>query len=131
MTRFFLAVLLVIGLISCNEQDISPNALDGIYTGTFSVIQGNDTQSTSVELEFEHGTFHGTSAQKNHPAIGTGAFRLDSDGIEFTNASFWTGDFDWNLILNGDYQIKIDGQHIELTKTFNQTTYRYYLVKSS
>lgn len=129
MTRHFLAIIILFGLISCNDQNITPNNIEGAYEGTFSVIHPDDQQSNVVTLEFDNGTFKGESTNPNHPALGTGAFRLKGSGITFTNASFWTANFDWNLILEGEFIIESNGNQLQLTKTINQTTYKYNLTK--
>lgn len=130
MTRYILFAFICFGLFSCNEADINPNSLDGHYKGEFTISSSTGSQTSQVDLNFESGTFTGTSSNNKLPALGTGAFRLQGSDIQFTNASFWTADFDWNLILDGAYKIKTTSNTITLTREINQVTYHYELTKS-
>ncbi len=66
------------------------------------------------------------------PKLGNGAFVVnDSKTVVFKDKNAWTADFDWNLILNGDYSYQVKGDSLILIKNLNadpaaNTIYNYY-----
>ena len=116
-------------LISCTEQEVRPETLTGEYTGTFRVISENETTQANVSFEVKHSSFSGKSAQANHPAIGLGSLVVRGDELHFTNAQYWTADFDWNLILDGQYQFQYADKQLVFWKERNGTKYQYDLVQ--
>jgi hypothetical protein len=63
--------------------------------------------------------FSGSSDIPKYPAIGQGTYYSDNDAnLRFTNQSLFTADFDWSLILNGDYITTMTGDSLVFSKSY-------------
>ena len=127
---FYLSLFFCLALISCSDNAVSPKMLEGSYEGIFIMTCTDCTpQSTDVVLDFDNSQFTGSSNSRNLPAIGTGAFSIKENNIQFTNASFWTADFDWSLILDGNYKCTFKEETLQLERKLGKHTYTYQLKK--
>ncbi len=111
-------VLLIIGLIfvilSCNKDDEnSQTEINGEYVGFFE-RGGNNS---SVKLTFNNGSWSGESEIVKFPALCNGTYSKSGNVITFENACTWTAEFDWTLILGGDWNYSLKGNSLVLTKT--------------
>ena len=105
-----IALLIVLPLIlSCkksNEFTPGEETLSGRFMGTF-YRTNNDT--VNVTLTLTGNNFEGISDRVKYPAICNGTFSTTKNGndhkISFDNACAWTADFDWSLILDGEYDL--------------------------
>jgi hypothetical protein len=91
----------------------------GEYRGYFtrSTVDEDGTPS-EVTLLFTENTFQGSSHTQKYPAICQGTYSIDGDKITFKNSCPWTADFDWTLILGGDYTINVDGNQVKLFRDY-------------
>jgi len=79
--------------------------LEGNYKGSFSkVISNSDYENSTVDLTLESGRFLATSGKQKYPAICSGTYEIVCEEIRFTNECPWTAEFDWTLILNGNFK---------------------------
>tara|TARA_R110002124_G_scaffold214111_3_gene380152 strand:- start:66 stop:443 length:378 start_codon:yes stop_codon:yes gene_type:complete len=111
-------VLILIGLIfvilSCNNDDENPQTeINGEYVGIFE-RGGNNS---SVELTFNNGNWSGESEIVKFPALCNGTYSNSGNVITFENACPWTAEFDWTLILGGEWNYSLNGNSLILTKT--------------
>lgn len=112
---------------SCDKANTESNGLYGVYKGYFSRT-GNDT--SLVDLEFTGGNFSGSSNRNKYPAICRGSFDIEENRISFHDSCAWTADFDWSLILNGDYNISFNQEGtVRIWRTTNAGTDEYLLRK--
>jgi hypothetical protein len=98
---FFLISLTA--LISCSEDDTIYSNIEGYYVGTFQ--RGENTSNVELLLtnnEFSGGVT-GTEGFYKFPAICRGTYSVKSKEIVFSNTCFWTAEFDWTLILTGNW----------------------------
>ena len=120
---------LVILLSSCQKDD-SNIIMDGTYKGTFTVTYRSGTQSGQTTLELKDGKFSCSGNSNRIPAGGSGTFSSDNKKITFNDENVWTADFDWNLILNGEYDYTFDGKKLMLSADKNGVgNYKYDLEK--
>lgn len=126
---FVIIFSIVTLLLACEEEKL--NLADGTYKGTFTVTYSSGTQTGQTTLEIKNGVFTCTGNSSRIPAGGSGAFSVNKRTIAFSDKNFWTADFDWNLILNGDYNYTFNGSKLKLTKSSNGGTgyYEYDLEK--
>lgn len=110
--HFLILFCLLIGLASCNDED-SPSNINGEYVGVFE-RNGN---SSAVELTFTNGIFSGESEIVKFPALCNGTYTISRNTITFTNACAWTAEFDWTLILGGEWDFKLNNDVLTLTKS--------------
>jgi hypothetical protein len=75
------------------------SGVDGHYTGVFT----RNGISSMVELELKDGHFSGKSEGDKFPAICKGSYTYTLTTITFVDSCLWTTEFDWSLILNGEW----------------------------
>ncbi|MDW3196999.1 MAG: hypothetical protein R8G66_31770 [Cytophagales bacterium] len=126
-----IACFLVTG---CSENEAVPEIieLNGTYEGTFTVeyLNGGQTQSNPVTITFSDGTFTSTAGENRFPAGGSGTYEVGISSVIFTDVNIWTADFDWNLVLNGEYTVTVTGGMITLSARKNDVgVYTYELVR--
>lgn len=118
---------------SC-EEPTSSRPSSGIYEGTFYYIASNGQQyNNAVEVRLsEYSTYSSSAGSNRVPAGGNGRYQyLEGNYILFRDENIWTADFDWGLILSGEYRYTFDGENLTLVKSgqSGNTNYRYELRK--
>jgi hypothetical protein len=110
MKMSLLMFALGLWLVSCDKEtgDSAGDLLRGSFSGYFHRT-GMDT--VPVYLDFSETTFTGYSSRPKYPAICRGAWQNNGSTINFTDSCTWTADFDWTLILNGNYNISIENDN--------------------
>lgn len=103
-------------------QTISVTELRGEWAGTFE----RDGELSNVELQFNNRQYTGSSEIQKFPAICKGEFTLKSNVIVFSNMCPWTAEFDWTLILNGEWSYVLTGNVLTLTSSIGD---KYTLTK--
>lgn len=128
MKQIYLLVLLVSLIMGCKKEKLAIQ--DGTYRGIFTVSYSNGVQTGRVTIELKNGTYTCSSNSNRIPAGGSGTFRMGENKMTFADDKMWTADFDWNLILNGEYESTFDGKKLLLTASRNNIgTYTYELEK--
>jgi len=119
----------VLFLSACsNDPVVYPDTLiaDGVYKGTF---QRTGNAVSNVTLTFSGNTWQGQSDTPLYPAFCNGTFaRSGSDSIHFENPCVWTANFDWTLILSNKYKITVNGNQVEITRTYSNGVKDIYLL---
>ena len=116
-----LLVSLTALLIGCKKDNDSVLP-DGVYKGIYyRTTPWNDT--SVVTLTISGNQYSGSSDSTRYPAICKGTFRIDNGKIKFENSCAWTADFDWTLILGGEYQYKNNNGKIEFSREYNGIVY--------
>lgn len=133
----FAFFLIVLCIVSCDKDDELPiSDLMGVYNGTFTVEYSEDpsfydelTLSNDVTIEFEDGNFSCSSGENHIPAGGSGTYEIVGNKITFSDENGWYADFDWNLILDGEYDIKETNSEITISAHKGIGFYKYRLMK--
>ena len=96
-----MSLLVVLG---CNDDETSavPPVLEGTYEGTFE----RDDMRSDVTLTLENGEFSGSSNKDRFPAICNGTYTQQDGQATFADVCVWTADFDWTLILSGEWDVQ-------------------------
>jgi hypothetical protein len=127
--RWVIIFLSLLGFsASCEDENQKElmAIVPGIYKGQFIRTSPYAKYAPSdVTLEFTSNRFSGQSEVTNFPAICSGTFSVEGTEISFENECFFTADFDWTLILNGTYQLKVTGSKLEMTRVQNEITDKY------
>lgn len=110
--HFSFLVLLVI-MLGCNQDEENLQSLNGTYMGIFVRNQ----QAAKVELSFDNGTYQGYSERYKFPALCRGTYTVSGSKITFANDCPWTAEFDWTLILSGEWDFKLTGNILILTSS--------------
>jgi hypothetical protein len=125
LVRFVAIMAAVATLTACDKSDDPSLNLNGRYMGTFSRT-GMDTASVSI-LFTDNTIFSGQSDRINYPAICHGSFDLNDNLIRFNDSCAWTANFDWSLILSGQYNISNNNGTMRIWKTNGTVTDEYLL----
>ncbi|MEM9831488.1 MAG: hypothetical protein AAF944_12680 [Bacteroidota bacterium] len=123
MKQVSIIVILIFFALACQEDDENNPLLlleEGTYAGVFYRSSPNARWATAnVILTFENGRFLGSSDTEKYPAICEGTYQLTGTSqITFENSCTWTADFDWSLILGGEYRIVKQDQKIVMTREY-------------
>lgn len=131
---------LLIGIIftavlSCTDQDTATVTMikPGTYKGQFIRFNSNMNSPNynvfaNVTLHFDGNQFSGTSEKTLYPAICKGRFSLTGQEIYFENLCAATLNFDWSLMLNGKYQVKMTGNTLSIRRQTGENLDSYSLV---
>jgi hypothetical protein len=118
--------LLLIAIIAVPACETDLDKLpDGSYTGTFQRQSPSGSgEIANVTITFSSNSWTGQSDKDKYPALCHGTYKLDNTKIIFTNDCPWTAEFDWSLILSGEYTFELRGEHLEIIRDFSgQTNY--------
>ncbi len=123
--------------MSCDkDEELTFSDLNGIYIGTFTVEYSEDPifydqmeLSNEVTIEFENGIFSCSSGENHIPAGGSGKFEINGNKITFNDKNGWYADFDGNLVLDGEYDIKENNSKIIISAQKGIGFYKYQLNK--
>lgn len=125
-----LTIAFILGLtVACSDERPEIISIEeGTYEGTFTRSTDEQrNQSATVTLTLINGTFTGFSDQPKFPAMCKGSYEVNASGILFVDSCYWTADFDWSLVLAGQFSIRQDGGELILTKRHEHATDSYQL----
>jgi hypothetical protein len=101
-------------VVSCSKKGTAHEFGDGTYKGTFQRLHNGNGDISNVTITFSAKNWQGQSDVGRYPALCNGSYTMNGEIIHFANACMWTADFDWTLILNGDYKFSSKGNSIEI-----------------
>lgn len=120
---FLFALILSLGCKKSTNVDI---LLDGNYTGvlvvTNSVKSVPETRPITISLKDEKFSITPSGTTNLKPSGGKGTYTFKNGIGYFADEGVWTADFDWNMILNGEYDIRSSGIDLTLRKRFTAKT---------
>ena len=106
--------------VSCKKTESNFLIPAGTYAGTFQRLISDSGQISNVTITFSENNWIGQSQYSKYPALCNGTYQVrGSENVTFENACVWTAEFDWTLILSGDYKIKVAGNDSEISKNYN------------
>lgn len=101
-------------LLSCNKKNDNIEAnINGNYIGIFQ----RNGKSSKVEVSFKNGMFNGQSELAKFPALCEGTYTSSGNTITFINSCVWTAEFDWTLIISGDWKVSLDDNVLIMTRS--------------
>ena len=129
--KFLIFTVLSFSLLfmSCNKDNSDTTISEGKYKGTFTVTYNSGKQSGRTTLVLENGRFSCSGNPDRIPAGGSGTYSIDNGKITFVDENMWTADFDWGLILQGQYDYQFDGRNLKIFVGNDVPRYEYLLVK--
>lgn len=118
--RYLFFLLLFIGFSGCDKSaKIIATIPDGTYFGTFQrILTSGEGQKANIWLTFSSGRWSGQSDIPNYPALCHGTYKAVGEKLIFENECAFTADFDWSLILSGEYKYTLDGDNLTITKSY-------------
>jgi hypothetical protein len=95
-------------------------SLNGSYAGTYAITHGYSTPSPRTEvgqarLEIEAGRYTLVGDVRYVPPSGCGTVRV-GETVQFADDCFHTAEFDWTLIVSGDFVYTRVGHRITLER---------------
>ena len=138
--KVFILLITVIAMsfVGCTKEEIvipiQKPLIEGIYSGTFTVKYSENgwapgqTLTSEAVVEFNGGKF--ASSHKSLRGGGSGNYTKNDTSIIFIDTNYWTADFDWGLILSGEYSFNFDGTRLIISANKNEIgLYEYNLIK--
>lgn len=118
-----ISFFLIITLLGACSEKLNLVILDGTYKGFFYFIPpggGQPTKSAEeISLSLSGNTYTSSAGTGRIPAGGSGKFMAQQNNkLQFTDEQVWTADFDWNMILNGNYRYELKSDSLILTRNF-------------
>jgi hypothetical protein len=138
MRRLVIFLLPLFVFIACKKDSntIQQELESAIYKGTFTVNYNDKIHSASdIEVVLNSDKSYNSTGNINPriPAGGSGTYIIKDNAILFDDQNHWTADFDWGLVLAGEYKITSNNKKLILKKTIkynnNTTIYEYNLVR--
>lgn len=120
--RHIISALLCMTLFAVSCKKTSPDVLipEGTYVGTFQRLTSAGGQTSNVTITFLANNWTGQSQFAKYPALCHGTYKSSgADIVTFENACPWTAEFDWTLILSGEYKVNLVDNNIEISKDYN------------
>jgi hypothetical protein len=118
----FLFVLIL--ALGCNKPTNVDVLLDGNYEGVLVITNSDKSvpETRPISISLAGGKFNITPGANTNlkPLSGKGSYTFKNGIGYFEDDGAWTADFDWNMILNGEYDIKSSGVDLTLRKRFNK-----------
>ncbi|MNS38540.1 hypothetical protein D3C72_707900 [compost metagenome] len=123
----------VVSFIACSKKEEN-RVEEGSYSGDFKVSYGSTVHTGKTSLTIEGNRFSSTTGANRFPAGGSGSCTINLGKMAFADQNYWTADFDWGLILSGEYEYSFDGKNLNLKKEVKydggSTIYEYKLKKN-
>jgi hypothetical protein len=117
---FLTLACLTLFAVSCKKTSSEFFIPDGTYNCTFQRQTSTAGSISNVSITFSDNNYTGQSGSPRYPALCNGTYKaIESGKLNFQNACFWTADFDWSLILSGNYKINVDSHYIEISRDYN------------
>jgi len=129
-----LLIALVLNACNSNDDDLSKN-LNGNYKGIFTVEYSDGiifTNDVTVSFSGENNYYSSGDGNYNdfYPSGGNGTYEKGISKIVFSDTNIWLADFDWNLILTGEYDYSTNGNELIISANKNNVGfYKYELTK--
>ncbi len=138
-----ISLFVLILALGCKKPKNVDVLLDGNYTGVLVVTNSDKSvpETRPISISLAGGKFNITPYANTNlkPLSGKGSYTFKNGIGYFEDEGSWTADFDWNMILNGEYNIRSSGVDLTLRKRFSAKTdlsqatidYEYILKRSN
>jgi hypothetical protein len=100
-----LGFLLSFLLISCEVNETEVQFEEGDYSGTFTLVESNGQVLTGkVDFSLNNNKYSVIPEQRYLPPAGAGTYSINGNTINLIDTAGHRADFDFTLILNGDFE---------------------------
>ena len=108
----FLFVFLLVG---CEVNDTNYSFEEGYYSGTFIIVESDgQTLTGNVNFSFINDQYSVIPETRYLPPVGAGMYEIYLNVINITDTVPHTAEFDWTLILNGNFEFSYNDQVLTL-----------------
>lgn len=129
MRSFIISFIFILVFSSCNEEEqLERRFEEGTYKGTFirNWVWGQ-SDTAAIIMTFEDNRWSGSSDIPKYPALCRGTYSITGNKITFQNECPWTAEFDWSLILSGEFTLEKSGNVLEFSKDNRSATSDTYI----
>jgi hypothetical protein len=120
-----MTIVVFVALSACKKDKNNVRIQPGTYKGTFARVGAARWEPPAqVTLTFTGNQYNGQATVQQYPALCNGTFSVNGSTVNFENACMWTADFDWTLILDGDYEIATSGDSLFITRGYKGIVYQ-------
>ncbi|WP_131538923.1 hypothetical protein [Pedobacter nototheniae] len=140
-TKLYLPLITLCILLGCKkDKTVKQPFITGKYVGTFNYTVAGKTEVAPAQVIFGPTNYTSIGQPNKKPAGGSGTYTFNTDSFLFTDTHPWTADFDWGLILKGNFDYEVKGDSLILTRwvqtnaggiNFILTDYKYRLKRVS
>jgi hypothetical protein len=118
-TMVMMMLVMLVGT-ACDKGDDPFPKSGNTYKGRFTRFEsGKQPQTSNVQLRFKNGKFEGGSDQINFPAICEGSYSTKGEMLNFRNSCMFPSNFDWSLILVGDFNYEIKSDSLIISRSYD------------
>ncbi|MBS4070777.1 MAG: hypothetical protein KGZ90_05585 [Algoriphagus sp.] len=134
MRPLIISFIIALLFSSCNEEDgqLENRFEEGTYRGTFiRNWPSGQSNTATITMTFEDNKWSGSSNIPKFPALCRGTYSITGNKITFQNECPWTAEFDWSLILSGEFTLEKSGKELEFSNYNRSATFtdHYKLIK--
>lgn len=113
----FVILLLIVGCKDKSTDSTTINAIEaGKYNGVFTFTENGETAIGNVEFTFTDTSYKCVPVKKYLPPVGEGKYEIQKDKIILTDMMIHTAEFDWTLILGGEFDFIKNGNTVVLVQ---------------
>ena len=125
MVKIVTAIIVCAFCSGCDEVPLNLAIRNGTYVGTFTIRQPDGTEQSGGVTFIFNGERYSCFPEKYYlPPSGAGTCYSRGNTVTLTDNVAHTAEFDWTLILGGDFNFSFDGKTLTLTQ--NDTKYNRY-----
>ncbi|MFC5190833.1 hypothetical protein ACFPIK_03585 [Algoriphagus aquatilis] len=134
MRPLIISFIIALLFSSCNVEDgqLENRFEEGTYSGKFIRNWPSGQRNTAtITMTFEDNKWSGSSNIPKFPALCRGTYSITGNKITFQNECPWTAEFDWSLILLGEFTLEKSGKELEFSNYNRSATFtdHYKLIK--
>jgi hypothetical protein len=114
-SRCLYVVVMSLIFWACSDLALNPSDLDGTFKGTFTITHTTGLgESGIVAFKFAGNQYTCIPEKVYLPPSGSGLFSIVHQTMRLTDTAIHTAEFDWTLILDGEFSISFDDSHLVL-----------------
>ena len=116
---FFTLVFIFVFCINCNKSNLNVIFLPGTYNGTYSITHHYNTdwaltESGPATFVFTDTSYSCYGEEYLLPPGGGGEYEIVGDVMVLNDMMNHIANFDWTLILDGEFDYRFDGNNLRL-----------------
>ncbi|TCO30996.1 hypothetical protein EV200_101442 [Pedobacter psychrotolerans] len=125
MKNLLIAFALLLCLTSSCKKTTSKSLIpNGNYSGVLEVSSDVYKMPSiyPITITFENEKYKVSSDPASKEVGGSGTYSSNGSIGNFNDENIWQANFDWNMILKGEYEIRSNGNDLILIKRFKAST---------
>ena len=117
LTKRLYYIVLLLGLISCSEDEDYEPTFGGSYTGYYYISTPTTRQlPIALTVEFDLGNYTGHSEDSVYHSVFMGQFTVDGNQVSLTNGFNAVEKSQWKRIMTGTYRYELIDETINMSR---------------